>query len=207
MKKPAEANEVGTVANVAKIPLTQGEQRLIIATCEKGTVEDVSEMKEIKKGLDKLKDSHPNFVDMASKEVFRPTNPKSVADPLPTRTWSKAAKERIALMQNRKNVRIGIPRVLNIYTYAPLFNGYLESLGLQPENIVYSDYTSSELYRAGASRGAIDPCFPAKIGISHVYNLVQEKLRKKPLNVIFFPMYDVLHSPLVKIVGANACPT
>ena len=84
---------------------------------------------------------------------------------------------------------------------------FLESLGVQPENIIYSDYTSSELYRAGASRGAIDPCFPAKIGISHVYNLIQEKHRKKPLDVIFFPMYDVLTSPLVKIVGANACPT
>ncbi len=110
-------------------------------------------------------------------------------------------------MEKRKKLRVGIPRVLNIYTYAPLFNGYLESLGVQPENIIYSDYTSSELYRAGASRGAIDPCFPAKIGISHVYNLIQEKHRKKPLDVIFFPMYDVLTSPLVKIVGANACPT
>jgi predicted CoA-substrate-specific enzyme activase len=195
------------IKKVTKVPLMQGEQRLIIATCEKGTVEDVNEMKGIKAGLDQLKDQHPNFVDMASKEVFRPRNPKSVADPVPTRAWTKSAKEQIARMQNRKSLRIGIPRVLNIYTYAPLFNGYLESLGVQPENIVYSDYTSSELYRAGASRGAIDPCFPAKIGISHVYNLIQEKHRKKPLNVIFFPMYDVLHSPLMKIVGANACPT
>jgi predicted CoA-substrate-specific enzyme activase len=195
------------IKKVTKVPLMQGEQRLIIATCEKGTVEDVNEMKNIKAGLDHIKDQHPNFVDMASKEVFRPRSPKSVADPVPTRAWTKSAKERIALMQNRKSLRIGIPRVLNIYTYAPLFNGYLESLGIQPENIIYSDYTTSELYRAGASRGAIDPCFPAKIGISHVYNLIQEKHRKKPLNVIFFPMYDVLHSPLMKIVGTNACPT
>ncbi len=195
------------VKKVTKVPLNLGEQRLIIATCEKGTVEDVNEMKDIKAGLDQIKDAHPNFVDMAAREVFRPTNAKSVADPIPTRAWTKAAKQRIALMENRKKLRIGIPRVLNIYTYAPLFNAYLESLGVQPENIVYSDYTTPELYRAGASRGAIDPCFPAKIGISHVYNLVQEKHRKKPLNVIFFPMYDVLTSPLVKIVGANACPT
>src|SRR5262245_48415015 len=195
------------IKKVTKVPLMQGEQRLIIATCEKGTVEDVNEMKEIKAGLDHIKDQHPNFVDLASKEVFRPRNPKSVADPVPTRAWTKSAKDRIAQMRNRKNLRIGIPRVLNIYTYAPLFNGYLESLGVQPENIIYSDYTSSELYRAGASRGAIDPCFPAKIGISHVYNLIQEKHRKKPLNVIFFPMYDVLHSPLMKLVGTNACPT
>ena len=195
---------------VTKVPLMVGEQRLIIATCEKGLVEDVDDMKEIKAGLDKIRDQHPNFVDVASKEVFRPTNAKSVADPLPTRAWAgwrKGDKERRALMENRKKVRVGIPRVLNIYTYAPLFNAYLESLGVQPENIIYSDYTSSELYRAGASRGAIDPCFPAKIGISHVYNLIQEKHRKKPLDVIFFPMYDVLHSPLVKIVAANACPT
>ncbi|MGA8620924.1 MAG: acyl-CoA dehydratase activase-related protein, partial [Candidatus Sulfotelmatobacter sp.] len=195
------------IQRVTKVPLMQGEQRLIIATCEKGLVEDLNDMKDIKAGLDRIRDQHPNFVDIASKEVFRPTNAKNVADPIPTRAWTKTAKERIALMENRKKVRIGIPRVLNIYTYAPLFNAYLESLGVQPENIIYSDYTSSELYRAGASRGAIDPCFPAKIGISHVYNLIQEKHRKKPLNVIFFPMYDVLHSPLVKIVGANACPT
>src|SRR5207245_6004231 len=156
------------IQRVTKVPLMKGEQRLIIATCEKGTVEDVNEMKDIKAGLDQIRDQHPNFVDMASKEVFRPTNAKKVADPVPTRAWTKATKERIALMQNRSKLRIGIPRVLNIYTYAPLFNAYFESLGLQPENIIYSDYTSSELYRAGASRGAIDPCFPAKIGISHV---------------------------------------
>jgi len=198
------------IQKVTKVPLMHGEQRLIIATCEKGTVEDLNDMKEIKAGLDSIRAQHPNFVDYASKEVFRPTNAKNVADPLPTKGWagwSKDAKERRALMENRKKLRIGIPRVLNIYTYAPLFNAYFESLGVQPENVIYSDYTSSELYRAGASRGAIDPCFPAKIGISHVYNLIQEKHRKKPLDVIFFPMYDVLHSSLVKLTGTNACPT
>jgi predicted CoA-substrate-specific enzyme activase len=204
------AKELIPIQKITKVPLMHGEQRLIIATCEKGTVEDIEDMKDIKAGLDKIRDQHPNFVDYASKEVFRPTNAKSVADPLPTKGWAgwrKGDKERRALMENRKKVRIGIPRVLNIYTYAPLFNAYFESLGVQPENIVYSDYTSSDLYRAGASRGAIDPCFPAKIGISHVYNLIQEKHRKKPLDAIFFPMYDVLHSSLVKVVGTNACPT
>src|SRR6201993_696598 len=175
------------IQKVTKVPLMHGEQRLIIATCEKGLVEDVNDMKGIKSGLDAIKDKHPNFVDIAAREVFRSVSPKSVADPIPvTKFWNKAAKERIPLMEKRKKLRVGIPRVLNIYTYAPLFNGYLESLGVQPENIVYSDYTSSDLYRAGASRGAIDPCFPAKIGISHVYNLIQEKHRKKPLNAIFF---------------------
>ncbi len=35
-----------------KVPLRVSEQRLIIATCEKGTVEDVDDMKDIKAGLD-----------------------------------------------------------------------------------------------------------------------------------------------------------
>src|SRR5246127_3206565 len=68
------------IQRVTKIPLMHGEQRLIIATCEKGTVEDLSEMKDIKAGLDQIRDKHPNFVDVASKEVFRPTNAKNVAD-------------------------------------------------------------------------------------------------------------------------------
>jgi predicted CoA-substrate-specific enzyme activase len=192
---------------VSKMPLQANEQRLIIATCEKGTVEDVNDMKGIKAGLDQIKDANPNFVDMAAHEVFRPQNSKVVADPIPSRGWTKAAKDRIERMEARPEIRIGIPRVLNAYVYAPLFNAYFESLGVQPENIVYSDYTTPELYRAGSSRGAIDPCFPAKIGIPHVYNLIQVKHRKKPLDAIFFPMVDVLHSPLVKLTGTNACPT
>src|SRR6202140_4537733 len=35
-----------------KVPLPAGEQRLIIATCEKGTVEEMEDMKDIKAGLD-----------------------------------------------------------------------------------------------------------------------------------------------------------
>ena len=192
---------------VSKVPLRPDEQRLIIATCEKGAVEDLNEMKEIKAGLDQIREANPNFVDLAAREVFRPRNPKSVADPIPSRAWTRAARVRLALQLSRRELRIGVPRVLNAYAYAPLFNAYLESLGVQPENIVYSDYTSPELYRAGSSRGAIDPCFPAKVAISHVYNLIQVKHRKNPLDAIFFPMYDVLHSPLVQLTGVNACPT
>jgi len=195
------------LTRVTKVPMRAGEQRLIIATCEKGTVEDVNAMKEIKAGLDEKKNAYPNFVDMAAHDVFRPRNPKSVADPIPARGWTKATRERIELMKNRKNLKIGLPRVLNMYSHAPLFSAYLESLGIPSENIVFSDYTSGDLYRAGSSRGAIDPCFPAKIGIAHVHNLIAIKGARKQFNVIFFPMFDVLTSPLFNIVAANACPT
>ncbi len=49
------------IERVTKVPLMFGEQRLIIATCEKGTVEDLNEMKDIKAGLDQIRDKHPNF--------------------------------------------------------------------------------------------------------------------------------------------------
>ena len=191
----------------SKVPLQAGERRLIISTCEKGQVEDVNAMRGIKAGLDAVKKENPNFVDLAAHEVWRSRNPKSVADPIPTRAWSSAAKQRVALMKSRATHRVGMPKVLNMYMYAPLFSAYLESLGLQPENIIYSDFTTQELYRTGAGRGAIDPCFPSKIGIPHVYNLIFQKHAKKALNTIFFPMIDTLHQPLKNCSGSNACPT
>ncbi len=115
--------------------------------------------------------------------------------------------ERIELMEKRKTMRVGMPRVLNMYLFAPLFSAYLESLGLEPENLIYSEFTGQEMYRQGAGRGAIDPCFPSKIGIPHVYNLIFQKHQKKPLDAIFFPMIDTMNQPLKNCSGANACPT
>jgi predicted CoA-substrate-specific enzyme activase len=193
-----------------KVPLRMGEQRLIIATCEKGAVEDLGEMKDIKADIDKIKAVNPNFVDIAAHDVFRHHDVEIISDAMPNTKGlfiSKATKERASLMEQRKEFRVGIPRLLNTYTYAPFFNAYFASLGLKSENIIYSDYTTPELYRAGASRGAIDPCYPSKIGIAHVYNLLATKHTKKPLHAIWFPMYDVLHSHLVNLTGSNACPT
>jgi predicted CoA-substrate-specific enzyme activase len=211
-KKPVEAPKpTGEFQpRKTKVPLRMGEQRLIIATCEKGAVEDLNDMKDIKADIDKIKAANPNYVDIAAREVFRMRDVELVADSVPGTKGllvSRATRERAALMERRKDFRIGIPRLLNTYTYAPLFNAYFASLGLQGENIVYSDYTTPELYRAGASRGAVDPCYPSKIGIAHVYNLLAVKHSKKPLHAIWFPMYDVLHTPLVNLTGSNACPT
>jgi activator of 2-hydroxyglutaryl-CoA dehydratase/predicted nucleotide-binding protein (sugar kinase/HSP70/actin superfamily) len=191
----------------SKVPKAADEQRVIIATCEKGSVEDLNAMRGIKAGLDAAKQAHPNFVEIASREVWRARNPESVADPLPTRMWTRGARARIDAMKRRPALRIGMPRVLNMYTYAPFFSGYFESLGIPGENLVYSDYTSGEMYREGATRGAIDPCFPAKIGIAHVHNLLYRKHAKKTLDCIFFPMVDTLHTSLTHLQGSYACPT
>jgi predicted CoA-substrate-specific enzyme activase len=193
----------------SKVPLRPGEQRMIISTCEKGQVEDVNAMRGIKAGLDAVKNANPNYVEIASREVWKVRSPEIVADALPTvKPWtSKEVKRRAELMRKRKDLRVGMPRVLNMYLYAPMFSAYLESLGVPGENIVYSDYTNRDMYKAGSGRGAIDPCFPSKIGIPHVYNLIYQKHAKKPLDAIFFPMIDVLTTSLKVCSGSNACPT
>jgi len=223
-KEQAEkaAAAAAPVKFVSKVKKEADERRLIIATCEKGSVEDVNDMRGIKAGLDAAKKANPNFVEVASREVWKARNPESVADPIPTpaparggwaKVWTKtsasasATGERVAAMQRRAEIRIGMPRVLNMYTYAPFFSGYFESLGVKGEHLVYSDYTSGEMYREGATRGAIDPCFPAKVGIAHVHNLLFVKHAKKPIDYIFFPMVDVLHTQLKHLQGSNACPT
>ncbi|HZZ82701.1 MAG TPA: BadF/BadG/BcrA/BcrD ATPase family protein [Gemmataceae bacterium] len=197
----------------SKVPMMEGEQRLIIATCEKGTVEDVADMRDIKKGLDAIKAVNPNFVEMAAHEVFKMPDVPNVADPLPKVTvWNllkhKELKARIAKMENRSKVRIGIVRALNMYSTAPFFLAYFKSLGLDPKNLIFSDYTSEEMYKQGANRGSIDPCFPSKVGIPHVHNLMVKKhTPEKPLNFVFFPMIDSLPSFLENLQAQRACPT
>src|SRR5262245_6363296 len=204
---PAPVTVAAPLKFVSKVAKAEDEQRLIIATCEKGTVEDVDSMRGIKAGLDAVKKANPNFVEIMATEVWRARKPGRVADQVPSRAWTRASRRRVELMQRRETLRIGMPRVLNMYVYAPFFSGYFESLGVPGGNLIYSDFTSGELYREGSGRGAIDPCFPAKIGIAHVHNLIFTKHAKKKLDLIFFPMVDVLHTPLKNLQGSNACPT
>jgi len=53
-----------------KVPLQAGEERMIIATCEKGAVEDVETMRGIKANLDATKAANPNLVEIAAHEVW-----------------------------------------------------------------------------------------------------------------------------------------
>jgi predicted CoA-substrate-specific enzyme activase len=203
----------------SKVAMGEGVQRLIIATCEKGTVEDLNSMKQIKKGLDAVKDSTPNLVEWAAVEVWKSHQPPIVKDeiPVPTKMQElklkvdKKAKEefdkRVELMKKRERITIGIPRVLNMYAHTPFFTAYFESLGIRPGNIVYSEYTTEELYKEGAKRGAIDPCFPSKIGIPHVHNLMYKIHKKKKLDYIFFPIVDTMPSDLIYAQQHHACPT
>lgn len=205
MPKPSQALRVRS-----KVALAEGARRLILATCEKGTVEDIDAMRAIKHDLDVVKAANPDLMEFASRRAFHPVDVEIVADEAPPRAgiFDRAAtRMRIAAAQARGSFRIGIPRVLNAYTYAPLFQGYFQSLGIRPENIVYSGETSAELYRAGSSRGAVDPCFPSKVALAHVHDLLQTQHSRKAIDAIWFPMFATLTTHLTDLTGSCACPT
>jgi predicted CoA-substrate-specific enzyme activase len=206
-KKPEEVKPEEIPTFQSKVPLQPGENRIIIATCEKGTVEDINAMRGIKKGLDAIKEKNPNMVHWAAENVWKSFKPPIVADPIPTRAFTEKTRRRVALMKRRAEIKIGIPRVLNQYSTNPLFSAYFESLGIPPQNLIYSDFTDEKLYKDGAKRGAIDPCFPSKVGIPHFHNLLFVQHSKKKLDYIFFPMIDDLPTPLSNVLASRACPT
>jgi hypothetical protein len=191
----------------SKVPLEPGAHRIILATCAKGAEEDVERVRAVKADLDAVKRACPDLVDLAARLVWKPRHPPLVADPVPARAWTPRGALRLSLMRQRGRVVIGIPRALNLYWYAPLFRAYLESLGVASDHILCSDFTTAEAYRAGATRGSIDPCFPSKVVIAHVHDLLFGNGRRKPPDCIFLPMFDYLTSPLVNLVAPNACPT
>lgn len=211
-KNEFEPNEISNPAS--KVPMAGDTKRLIIATCEKGTVEDLNSMKDIKKGLDDMKKSNPNIVDEAAKNAWISWKADIITEMIeePKGLFvSKAKKEEYAkrneMMEKRKKLVIGIPRVLNMYQHTPFFTAYFEALGIMPGNFVYSDYTTEEMYKAGAKRGSIDPCFPSKVAIPHVHNLLYVKNKKKKMDIIFAPIVDNMPSDLEYAQAHNSCPT
>ena len=110
----------------------------------------------------------------------------------------------------RQSVRVGIPKVLNIWTLAPFLRTYLETLGLQKQNVVFSDYTSEEMWHEGGKYGSIDPCYPSKVAQAHIHNLLfhhheQEEGGKK-LKYIFFPCITHVPPGLNKVMDTASCP-
>jgi activator of 2-hydroxyglutaryl-CoA dehydratase/predicted nucleotide-binding protein (sugar kinase/HSP70/actin superfamily) len=182
------------------------ERRLIVAGCEQGMVEDVASARSVKAGIDAKKRGSPNLVDLAAREVWKSQTPAIVADAAGRWRVSGGTRGRAALIAGRGAIRIGIPRVLNMYVCAPLFSAYLESLGVPADHLVYSGFTSEALYRRGSTRGAIDPCYPSKVAIAHVHDLVFVKHPRRPLDVVFFPMVDSLRSFLHGTQASDACP-
>ena len=176
-------------------------ERIILANCERGTLPDCGAASEFNRSLKEVQEANPNIPAIAARRCFElPALTPGFGKTSPAATVCGSGQEAF-----RGSLRIGIPRVLNFYGYAPFFTAYFQSIGIKPENIVFSGVTSPEMYKRAMGLAAIDPCFPSKVCIAHVYDLVQ-KSKARPLDCIFFPMMDVLLSPLEGCVGASTCP-
>ncbi len=179
-------------------------RRLILASCEKGAAEDVETMRRLQFGTDAVQRANPNLAAWAADAAWRPPRQQPETPRRKRLGRLGGLRGSDAAGRLRAEYRLGIPRVLDFYLYAPLFSGYFLGLGLRAQNLVYSDFTSPELYRAGSSRGAIDPCFPSKVALAHVEALLRRRA-PRPLDAIFFPLFDVLDSP-VRARAHNGCP-
>ncbi len=190
-------------------------RRFIVATCEKGTVEDVKDMRSIKARLDEVKKANPDFAEESAKAAFRSFGPRK--SPEPPRRLGDRIRERLKphhrrdrekrkkeVAEQRANTVIGMPRALNMYSLAPFFTAYFESLGLKPSNLVFSDFTDEAMWKEGSRRGSIDQCFPSKAALAHVHQLVHG--RRKP-GMIFFPALTTLPTELEYVLESSACPT
>jgi predicted CoA-substrate-specific enzyme activase len=191
----------------SKVPLPEGANRLILATCEKGTVEDVSEMRVIASGLKENRNKYPNLVEVAAKDVWKAQNPAQAPAAKQKAGLFSAKIKHSDILERRAAMRIGIPRALNMYQHTPFFSAYFESIGIPAKRLIYSDYTTEELYKEGSKRGSIDPCFPSKVSLAHVHNLIYRKNEKTPLDFIFFPIIDDMPTDLFGVQASKACPT
>ncbi|MCC6574587.1 MAG: CoA activase [Planctomycetes bacterium] len=182
-------------------------RRFIIATCEKGTVEDVAAMRKIKSKMDGLKKDNPNFVDLAARRAFESYEPEVAVKDEPGKLLgfisTPRLREQLEKRARRKTIKIGMPKVLNMYSTGPYWSAYLESIGVDRKNIIWSETTNEEMYKEGSRRGSIDQCFPAKVALAHIHNLLY---KKKP-DVIFFPIPNTMISELTHVVDSYACPT
>ena len=97
--------------------------------------------------------------------------------------------------KDRSQLRVGIPKVLNIWTTHQFWVGFLKALGIESENIVFSSDTSEDQGREfGKGRGTVDCCYPVKSISGHYGELIFGQ--KKKINILLSPMIHSLPSLL-----------
>jgi predicted nucleotide-binding protein (sugar kinase/HSP70/actin superfamily) len=103
-------------------------------------------------------------------------------------TWFGSRRSATSPARDRGALRVGIPRVLNVWSTHQFWIGFLTALGVRIENIVFSSETSEDQARDfGKGRGAVDCCYPVKCMSGHYGELVFGQKKK----------IDVLLSPLI----------
>lgn len=106
----------------------------------------------------------------------------------------------------RAKLRIGIPKLLNVWTTHQFWLGFFGALGVPNNRVVFSGDTSEEQAREyGRGRGTVDCCYPVKCGAGHYGELVFGQKRK--IDILFSPMIYSLSSFLHgHVADSLACP-
>lgn len=112
-----------------------------------------------------------------------------------------------AIVQARSTLRVGIPRVLNLWSTHQFWIGFLGALGIDPRHIEFSSDSSEDQARQFAKgRGTVDCCYPVKCISGHYGELLAHDRRHK-IDVLLCPMISSLPSYLNGHVAASlACP-
>src|SRR5262245_36409187 len=107
----------------------------------------------------------------------------------------------------RSKLRIGIPKVLNVWSTHQFWLGLFVSLGVDARNVVFSSDTSEEQMREhGKGRGTVDSCYPVKCISGHYGELLALDKHRK-IDVLFSPMISSLPSFLGgAVMDSLACP-
>ncbi|HEV8268730.1 MAG TPA: acyl-CoA dehydratase activase-related protein, partial [Thermoanaerobaculia bacterium] len=193
-------------------------------SCEKGTVESVDALRLLEAKRKDQKSKYPNLVDYEARLAFRhfytpapiPAEGTTIDDVEVKKTLLRGVKRTsirrpivrssAEAAEKRKNIRLGIPRVLNIYSTGPLWRTYFESLGLEERNIIFSDQTSEEMWAEGSRYGSIDPCYPSKVAQAHLHNLIFKKHEKQKLDFIYFPCITHMPTFVAGVMDSTSCP-
>ena len=193
-------------------------------SCEKGMVESKGAMEALVKERRKIMKEFPNLVTYEGLKAFKriagvqpmPEAGTQIEDVKVERKFfgsierTKYARSfrrsSEASAKKRAKWRVGIPRVLNMYSTAPFFRTFFEVLGVRPKNIVFSDPSSEEMFAEGGKYGSVDPCYPSKVAQAHFHQLFFHKHEKTPFDAIFFPILTHVPSFVTDAVDYASCP-
>ncbi len=110
-----------------------------------------------------------------------------------------------SLSKDRSKIRVGIPKVLNIWNTHQFWIGFLTGIGIKHTNIIFSSNTSEEQAREfGKGRGTVDCCYPVKAMSGHYGELIFGQ--KNKINVLLSPLIYSLPSVLNgHVMASNTC--
>jgi predicted nucleotide-binding protein (sugar kinase/HSP70/actin superfamily) len=96
-------------------------------------------------------------------------------------------------------LRIGIPRVLNMYENFPFWHKLMTECGIE---VVISDNLSEEEHLEGSGTLMSDNiCYPAKIAHTHIKNLINKKVDR-----IFYPFVSFEENEFEEMSNCFNCP-